>query len=84
MKDEEFVSKIINEGSVDLDKFPTSRVCQLPQKMESSEATERHIRKVAGDPQTAKINLIHHQCTELPPGKKKKKEISSQAEATLS
>ena len=39
LKDEDFVSKTINEGSVDLDKFSASRVHQLAKKMESSNAT---------------------------------------------
>ena len=73
LKDEDFVSKTINEGSVDLDKFPASRVHQLAMKMESSKATARHIKQVAGDPQTAQINLMHHQHTELPNGKYKKR-----------
>ena len=66
MRDEDFVSRMINEGSVDLDKFPASKVCQLEKKMESSKATARHIRQVARD-------LMHHQHTELPSGKKKKR-----------
>ena len=49
MKDEDFVSKTINEGSVDLEKVPASRVCQLAKEMECSEVTARHIRQVAGD-----------------------------------
>ena len=73
MKEEEFVSKTINVGSVDLEKFPASRMCQLAKKMESSKATTRHIRQVAGVPQVAQINLLWHQCTELPPGKHKKR-----------
>ena len=73
LKDEDFVSKTINEGSVDLDKFPTSRVHQLAKKMESSKATARHIKQVAGDPQAAQINLMHYHCTELLNGKYKKK-----------
>ena len=44
MRDENFVSRTINEGSIDLDKFPASKVCQLAKKMESSKATARHIR----------------------------------------
>ena len=63
MRDEEFVSRTINEVSVDLEKFPASRVCQLAKKMESSKATARHIRQVVGDPQAAQINLLWHQCT---------------------
>ena len=58
IKDEDFLSKTIIEGSVDLEKFPASRV-------ESSKATARHIRQVAGDLQVAQINLLWHQCTEL-------------------
>ena len=46
LKDEDFASKRINEGSVDLDKFPASRVHQLAKKMESSKATARHIKQV--------------------------------------
>ena len=60
MKDEDFVSKTINEGSVDLEKFLASTVCQIPKKMESSKATARHIMQVVGD-------------TEHPPGKHKKR-----------
>ena len=44
LKDEDFVSKTIKDGSVDLDKFPASRVHQLAEKMESSKATARHIK----------------------------------------
>ena len=36
LKDEDFVSRTISDGSVDLDKFPASRVCQLAKKYESS------------------------------------------------
>ena len=37
--DKDFVSRTLMEGSVDLDKFPASRVCQLIKKFESSKAT---------------------------------------------
>ena len=73
MKDEDFVSRTINEGSVDLDKFPASNVCQLAKKCESSKITARYIRQVAGDLQAAQINLMCHQHTELSTGKNKKK-----------
>ena len=73
MKDEDFISITINEGSVDLEKFPASKVNQLAKKLESSKATARHIRQVAGHPQAAQINLMYHQHTELPPGKNKKR-----------
>ena len=73
MKDEDFVFRTINEGSVDLERFPASKVHQPAKKMESSKATTRHIRQVAGDPQAAQINIMHHQCTELQSGKNKKR-----------
>ena len=73
LHDEEFVSKTISDGSVDLDKFPASKVRQLAKKLESSKATVRHIKQVAGDLQAAQINLLRHQRTELPAGKYKKK-----------
>ena len=57
---EEFVSKTINDGNVDLDKFPASKVRQLAKRMESSKATACHIKQVAGSPQGAQINLLRH------------------------
>ena len=66
LHDEDFVSRTIIEGSVDLNKFPTSRVCQLAKKFKSSKATVQHIKQVAGDPQATQINLMRHQGTELP------------------
>ena len=53
--------------------FPASKAHQLMKKMESSKATARHIRLVAGDPQAAHINLMYHQHTELLLGKNKKR-----------
>ena len=44
--------------------------------MESSKATVHHIKQLAGDPQAEQINLLRHQCTELPAGKYKKKKSS--------
>ena len=73
LHDEEFVSKTINDSNVDLKKFPASKVTQLAKKMESSKATVCHMMQVAGDPQDVQINLMRHQCTEIPPGKHKKK-----------
>ena len=70
--EEEFVSKTINEGSVDLDKFPASKVHQLAKKYESSKATARHIKQIAGEMQTTQIHLRRHQYTELSNGKYKK------------
>ena len=70
--EEDFVSKTINEGSVDLDKFPASKVCQLAKKYESSKTTARHIKQVAGEIQAMQIHLMRHQFTELSNGKYKK------------
>ena len=71
--EEEFVSKTINEGSVDLDKFPASKVHQLAKKYEGSKATARHIKQVAGEMQATQIHLMRHQHTELSNGKYKPK-----------
>ena len=70
--EEEFDSKTISEGSVDLDKFPASKVHQLAKKYESSKATVRHIKQVAGEMQDTKIHLMRHQWTEPSNGKYKK------------
>ena len=72
LHDEDFVLRTITEGSVNLDKFPTSRVCQLAKKFESSKATAQHIKQVAGDLQATQINLMRHQRTELPTNRHKK------------
>ena len=76
LHDEEFVSRTISDGNVELDKFPASKVWQFEKGMESSKATAHHIKQVAGDPQTAQVNFLRHQCTELPAGKYKKKKSS--------
>ena len=59
------MTKTINKGNVDIQKFPASKVRQLAKKMESSKATAKHIRQVAGDLPAAQIHLMHHQHTEL-------------------
>ena len=66
MKDKDFVTKTVNVGNVDIQKFPASKVQQLVKKMESSKATAKHMRQVAGDLPAAEIHLIHHKCTKLP------------------
>ena len=71
--DEDFVSRTISDGSINLDKFPASRVHQLAKKLESSKAMVRHINQVSGEPQAGQINLLHHQRTELPQHRYKKK-----------
>ena len=73
LHDEKFVSKTINDGNMDLDKFPAGTVRQLAKRMESSKATVHHIRQVAGDPQAVQINLMRNQCKELSSGKHKRK-----------
>ena len=42
-------------------------------RRESSKATAKHIKQVAGDTHTVQINLMRHQHTELSSGKHKKK-----------
>ena len=82
LKDEDFVSRTISDGSVELDIFPASRVCQLAKKYESSKATARHIKQVSGEPQATQINLLCHQRTELTQHRYKKKR--SHAKSRLS
>ena len=53
MKDEEFVSKTINVSSIDLEKFPASKVRQLAKKIKASKATVHHIKQDASDPEVA-------------------------------
>ena len=50
LRDEEFVSKTFNDSNIDLEKFPASKVRQLAKRLESSESTVRHIKKMSGDP----------------------------------
>ena len=58
MKDEDFNTKTINEGNVDIQKFPASKAHQLAKKMESSKATAKHIRQIAGDLPAAQVQLM--------------------------
>ena len=76
LKDEEFVSKTINDSNIDPEKFPASKVRQIAKKMESSKSTARHIKAVASDPQVAQVNLMRHQRTDVPPCKSKWKQHS--------
>ena len=82
LHEEEFVSKTINEGSIDLDKFPASKVHQLAKKYESSKATTRHIKQVAGETQATQIHLMRHQHTELSNGKCKKQKPQAKPRPT--
>ena len=71
LKDEDFVSKTLNEGSADLEQYPASKVHQLAKKLESSKATARHIKQATSNPQAVQINLLRHQRTELAHKRKK-------------
>ena len=51
LNDESFVSKTLNEGCVELNKFPASTVHQLAKKFESYQATAKHMKQVTRDPQ---------------------------------
>ena len=66
LKDEEFVSRTINDFNIDLDKFPASKVRQLVKKLESSKSTSKCIKQVSNEPQATQVNFLRHQCTELP------------------
>ena len=77
LKDESFVSKTLNEGHVELSRFPASTVYQLAKKIESSQATAKHMKKVTRDPQAVQVNLLRHQHTEIPPSKSKRKNKTS-------
>ena len=83
MKDEDFVTKTINEGNVNIQKFPASKVRQLAKKMETSKATAKHIRQVAGDLPVAQIQLMQHQHTELPAGNYPKRKKTTTARQKL-
>ena len=69
LKDESFVSKALNGGHVELEKFPVSKVRQMAKKLDSSQSTARHIKKMSSEPQANQIHLLRHQRTELPPSK---------------
>ena len=79
LHDEEFVSQTINDGNMDLDKFPASKVRHFVKRMESSKATACHIKQVVGYTQPAQINHLRHQHTELPAEKYKKKKSSNKS-----
>ena len=74
MRDEDFVMKTINEANVE--KSPASKVCQLAKKMESSKAMAKHIQQVAGEIPAAQVQLMHHQCTQLPTGNFPRKHLA--------
>ena len=69
MKDEEFVSKTLNEGCADLQQYPTSKIRQLAKKLEFGKATAQYIKQATSNAHAAQINLLC--CTELTHSKKK-------------
>ena len=77
LKDEEFVPRTINDSDIDLDKLPSSKVRQLAKKLESSKSTAKYIKQVSNEPQAIQVNLLRHQCTELPPNKYQRKQKNS-------
>ena len=68
------MTKTLNEGHVELNKFPAIKVRQMAKKLESSQSTAKHIRKMSSEPQATQIRLLRHQRTELPPTKSKRKQ----------
>ena len=74
LKDESFVSKTLNEGHVELGKFPASKVKQMAKKLESSQSTARHIKKMSSELQANQIHLLRHQRTDLPLSKFQRKQ----------
>ena len=57
LKDEDFLSKMLNEGCAGLEQYPASKVHQLAKKLESSKATARHIKQATSHPQAAQITF---------------------------
>ena len=74
IREESLASKTLNEGHVELSKFPASMVRQMAKKIESSQATAKPLRQVTKDPQATLVNLLRHQRTELPSSKFQRKE----------
>ena len=46
----------------------------MAKKLESSQATAKHMRQVTKEPQATQVNLLRHQMTELPPSKFQRKQ----------
>ena len=57
LKDESFVSKTLNEGHVELSKFPASKVRQMAKKLQSSQGIAKHMRQVTKAPQATQVNI---------------------------
>ena len=74
MSNVSFISKTLDEGHVTLNKFPASKVRQMTKKLESSQATAKHIKQVTNEPHATQINLLRHQRTELPSSKAQRRQ----------
>ena len=72
MTDNEFIAKTMNESNTDLAQYPAAKVQQIAKKLEFSKATAKHIKQHTSTMQgAAQINVLRHNCTSLPPKKKK-------------
>ena len=74
MSNESFISKTLDEGHVTLNIFPVGKVRQMAKKLESSQATAKHMKQVTNEPHATQINLLRHQQTELPPSKAQRRQ----------
>ena len=66
MKDEDFVTKRINEGNVDIQKFPASKGWQLAKRWRVPRLQLNIFNKLLGTHQQHKYNGCDIQCTHLP------------------
>ena len=74
LSNESFISKTLDDGHVNLNKFPASKARQMAKKLESSQATAKHMKQVTKEPHATQINLLRHQRTELPPSKAQRRQ----------
>ena len=44
LSNESFISKTLDEGHVNINKFPASKVRQMAKKLEGSQATAKHMK----------------------------------------
>ena len=80
LSNESLISKTLDEGHVNLNKFPASKVRQMAKKLESSQATAKHMKQVTKEPHATQINLLRPQRAELPPSKAQRRQIPFSAE----
>ena len=72
MLDTDFMAKTINNGNTDLEQYPAAKVWQMATKLVSSKATTNHIKQQTSNMHSgAQVNVLRHNCTNLPPKKKK-------------